>query len=151
MLFRSCLLGDFNAVADRNEKRGGTSALGRNNSDFRSWIHTNGLIDLGHHGPCYTWSNKQYDRNPIDQRLDRGLGTVNWTLQYPNSAIFHLPRFGSDHLPILLRTNAASVRGKPRFRVESWWSQKSGFKEVCKRAAHIGQEDWGATDRKSVV
>lgn len=138
----ACLLGDFNAIVDCNEKRGGSSQLGANNTAFRSWIHANGLLDLGHHGPCYTWSNKQSGRANINQRLDRGLGSASWALQYPNSAIFHLPRFGSDHLPILLRTDPPSVRGKPKFRVESWWSLKSGFKAVCQRAVPHGQADW---------
>lgn len=138
----ACLIGDFNAIIDCNEKRGGSSQLGANNTAFRSWIHANGLLDLGHHGPCYTWSNKQPGRANINQRLDRGLGSASWALQYPNSAIFHLPRFGSDHLPILLRTDPPSVRGKPKFRVESWWSLKPGFKEVCQRAVSHGQADW---------
>lgn len=56
---RVCLIGDFNAITDPMEKRGGCSNLGVNNIAFRRWIHSNDLLDLGHHVPCYTWSNKQ--------------------------------------------------------------------------------------------
>lgn len=137
-----CLIRDFNAICAANEKLGGWSDLAENNSDFRSWVHAYGLIDLGHHGPAYTWSNKQYGPTYIAQRLDRGLGSVLWALQYLNSAIFHLLRFGSDHLPILFRTDSLSVKGKPSFRVENWWSLKPGFKEVCERASLQRQADW---------
>lgn len=138
---RACLLGDFNAISDCSDKRGGCSNLGPNNLAFRNWIQYNGLLDLGHHGPCYTWSNKQFGLSHIDQRLDKGMGTVPWDLLHPNSAIFHLPRFSSDHLPILLRTNPASVRGKLRFRVESLWSLKPRFQEVCRFVTKEGKAD----------
>lgn len=64
---KACLISDFNSIMDCTEKKGGSSVLGPNNAAFKSWIHMNGLLDLGHYGPCYTWSNKQYDHNLIDQ------------------------------------------------------------------------------------
>lgn len=114
------ILGDFNAIKAQQEKWGGSSQLGPNNRGFNSWINRLGLVDLGHNGPCYTWSNGQGGSSFIAQRLDRGLATVSWMLQYPSAAIFHLPRFGSDHLPILLRTEPRPIRGKRKFRYENW-------------------------------
>lgn len=56
--------------------------------------------------------------------------------------VFHLPRFNSDHLPILIRTDAIQPRKKRSFRCENWWLASEGFKEVCQRSAQSGQENW---------
>lgn len=137
-----CILGDFNAIMSTNEKRGGVGALSADNRRFRAWIHSNGLVDLGHHGPAYTWSNKQGARSYVSSRLDRALANIQWTVQNPESAVFHLPRFNSDHLPVLLRTNPKRARKMSTFRCESWWVLKPGFKEVCEKAAEQGGNCW---------
>lgn len=75
-----CILGDFNSIMNSNEKDGGAGQLSTNNRRFRAWIHNNGLVDLGHHGPAYTWSNKQGSGTHISARLDRGLASIDWTM-----------------------------------------------------------------------
>lgn len=96
------LTGDFNAIVDPLKKRGGRVALLAANRAFQQWIHGNGLVDLGHHGPAYTWSNKQGGRAAISSRLNRMLASIQWAMQYPESAVFHLPCFNSDHMLVLL-------------------------------------------------
>lgn len=137
-----CILGDFNAILDTSEKTGGSQTLSAANRGFRTWVHGNGLLDLGHHGPAYTWSNKQGGGAHISSRLDRVLANIEWTMMYPNAAVFHLPRFNSDHLPVLLKTDAKKVRLRPNFRCENWWSFRPEFKNVCKEAAVRGGDDW---------
>lgn len=61
--------------------------------------------------------------------------------------MFHLPRFNSDHLPILLRTDPKSVRQRPHFRCENWWQLKEGCQEVCVKAVENGGSDWEQTRR----
>lgn len=97
------VIGDFNSIASMDEKWGGSQVFKSGNMAFRNWVNESGLIDLGHRGPAYTWSNKKQGNSNISQRLDRALGNLNWTMQYPNSAVYHLPRLNSDYLPILLR------------------------------------------------
>ncbi|XP_078154682.1 uncharacterized protein LOC144550407 [Carex rostrata] len=65
-----------------------------------------------------------------------------WTLRFPETAVFHLPRFQSDHLPILLRTKPKPIRAKPKFRCEEWWTLREGFKEVCVSSAIEGGHNW---------
>lgn len=69
------VIGDFNAIASMEEKWGGSSVFKSANMAFRNWMHEVGLIDLGHRGPAYTWSNKQSGRQNISQRLDRASET----------------------------------------------------------------------------
>lgn len=137
-----CIIGDFNSISCTSEKWGGSSTLSSPNRAFRDWVHGNGLLDLGHHGPAYTWSNKQQGSRCIAARLDRALANMDWTLKYPDTAVFHLPRFQSDHLPILLRTELTPIIPKHKFRCEEWWSQREGFTDVCTKSAQEGLGDW---------
>lgn len=136
------VIGDFNAIISATEKWGGQESLSSPNKAFRSWVNQSGLIDLGHIGPAYTWSNYQQGHANISERLDRGLASLPWTLHNPAAAVFHLPRFNSDHLPILIRPKQPPKKHKPTFRVENWWASREGFKEVCVAAAQQGGSDW---------
>lgn len=129
---RVCVLGDFNSIMAASEKWDGNEVFSSQNRAFNSWVHANGLVDLGHHSPCYTWPNKKLGASLIAERLDRALANISWTTKYPDTAVFHLPRFSSDHLPILVRTQPIAIRKKPPFRCENWWGLKDGFGEVCK-------------------
>lgn len=142
-----CLLGDFNSIVSCTEKWGGSEALSNPNRAFRAWVHGNGLLDLGHHGPAYTWSNKRSGVACIAERLDRALANIEWTTQNPKAAVYHLPRFNSDHLPILLRTKPQSAKKKQSFKCEDWWAYRDGFNEVCSKAAQIGGTDWSAVSK----
>lgn len=138
----TCVLGDFNAIAHGSEKRGGNSRLSAPNRAFRDWLRDAGLLDLGHNSPAYTWSNGQGGRANVSQRLDRVVANLNWTTMNPTSAVFDLPCFNSDHLPILLRTKPACVKGKKDFKCENWWLFKDGFKDLCEKVASQGIATW---------
>lgn len=112
------------------------------NRGFRAWVEQTGLIDLGFHGPAYTWSNKQGVHSHVAQRLDRALSTTAWSMSYPQMAVFHLPRFQSDHLPILIRTQPKRCQHKQKFRCEDWWALREDFPQVCQKAAPPGTVQW---------
>lgn len=129
------------------EKVGGSQNLGNPNRQFKEWIRRMGVLDLGYHGLAFTWSNSQGGKDNISQRLDRALATISWSMTYHETAVFHLPRFNSDHLPILIRTNPKPIRSKRLFRCESWWGLKEGFAEVCQRSGSLGNSNWSETSR----
>lgn len=137
----ACLMGDFNAISS-NEKEGGNSSFSTNNREFRQWIHGSGLIDMGYQGPAYTWSNKQGAQTLITERLDRVLVNLQWHQNFPKASIFHLPRFSSDHMPILLRMNS-TFRNKPLpFRCEAWWSLDVSFQSLCQNLTPQKELPW---------
>ncbi|XP_078175152.1 uncharacterized protein LOC144568653 [Carex rostrata] len=140
-------IGDFNAISSMDEKWGGSDVFKSGNMAFRNWVNESGLIDLGHKGPAYTWTNKKSGYLNISERLDRALSNLEWTLQYPNSAVYHIPRFNSDHLPILLRPNPVRKTPKAPFRCENWWSVKPDFQSVCEKAVHQ-QTSWLSVQRR---
>lgn len=138
----TCLVGDFNAIIAQSDKYGGSQTLSGNSRSFRSWIDGNGLIDLGFSGPAYTWSNKQPGRANVSQRLDRAFSNLAWTIKYPACAVFNIPRFCSDHSPVLVRMQPMRKKVRPNFRCENWWALKPGFKQVCQRASTVQTQSW---------
>lgn len=127
---RVCALGSFNAVASANEKAGWSSSLGSNNRAFSRWVQGAGLLDLGHQGPAYTWSNNQDGKSNIAERLDRVLASLQWTLTFPKSSVFHIPRFHSDHMLILLRMDPSPIRRNTKFQC-NWWHLQPEFRGIC--------------------
>lgn len=77
-----CIVGDFNAIVSLAEKAGGSSKMTSANRAFWDWVYSMGLIDLGHHGLAFTWSNKQVGRANIAQRLDRAMASLKWTMDF---------------------------------------------------------------------
>ena len=94
------LLGDFNDMISDDEKLGGLPVNRTRISAFRNYMDNCGLMDLGFHGPSFTWTNKSPCwQTIIKERLDRGLGNAEWATLFPSAEIHHLPRVKSDHCP----------------------------------------------------
>lgn len=70
------------------------------------------------------------------------MGNLAWTLQFPNSAVYHLPRFSSDHLPILMRPTPVTKSTRVAFRCENWWTLRKDFPSVYQRAVEAGPISW---------
>ncbi|RVW74640.1 hypothetical protein CK203_052072 [Vitis vinifera] len=99
---RWCVGGDFNVIRRSSEKMGG-SRLTPSMKDFDDFISDCGLIDLPLRSASFTWSNMQ--ENPVCKRLDRFLYSNEWEQAFPQSIQGVLPRWTSDHWPIVLETN----------------------------------------------
>ncbi|KAJ9697646.1 hypothetical protein PVL29_006989 [Vitis rotundifolia] len=66
--------------------------------------------------------------SPVCKRLDRFLFSNEWELSFPQSLQEVLPRWTSDHWPIVLDTNPFKWGPTP-FRFENMWLQHPSFKE----------------------
>ena len=107
---------------------------------FRNCFNKCGLIDLGFHGPCFTWTNKSpIWQSTIKEWLDRGLGNVEWTLLYPSAEIHHLPKVKSDHYLILLNTAPSEPKPPKPFRFEQMWLTNPTFPSLV-------EDSWQASD-----
>lgn len=137
-----CAIGDFNCITGQNEKQGGSQIVKAKHKKFRSFLQRAGLIDLGFSGPAYTWANNQQGMALILERLDRAVVTAEWINLYPNSKVFHIPNYSSDHLPILLRTEPKPRRKAKSFRVKQWWASHHDFQDVCAKASQNGGQSW---------
>lgn len=98
---------------------------------FQNAINSCGLSDLGFSGPKFTWWNKRPDGSMVFERLDRFLGNSEWLNLYPDNTVHHLPRFKSDHNPILFASHPSNNVFVPRpFRCEKIWLHQPDFADI---------------------
>lgn len=92
------IIGDFNAILKDHERAGPplVRPLPRENGIHNTLDRCN-LLDLGFNGNPFTW-----ERLPTRKRLDRAISNLDWRLRFEQANIFHLPKFKSDHTPLLL-------------------------------------------------
>ena len=96
------MMGDFNELLSRNDKLGGNPLNPRGVQLFKDCLDSCGMVDLGFHGPKFTWVNKREVGRFIQERLDRGFTNIDWRDLYPEAAVHHLACTYSDHCPVLL-------------------------------------------------
>lgn len=127
-------LGDFNEMTSQTEKWEGRPISKTRTDLFNKTLSDCNLIDLGFHGPKFTWSNNR-KHAPIHERLDRGCANDLWFNKFPNTAIHHLPKITSDHCPLLLNLDHPNTfHGIKPFRFEPMWVLESSFTEVVYQA-----------------
>ncbi|KAF7149658.1 hypothetical protein RHSIM_Rhsim02G0067400 [Rhododendron simsii] len=91
------IMGDFNAITSNNEKLGGRDEEEWELRDFKDFIGTNQLIDIGYVGHSFTWSNKRGGSQNIRIRLDGALVNAEWRIACPDGVLRHLHPWRSDH------------------------------------------------------
>ncbi|XP_026459237.1 uncharacterized protein LOC113359882 [Papaver somniferum] len=69
---------------------------------------------------------------PIFEKLDRALCNTSWRLLFPDEAVLHLPRIGSDHAPIILNTMRKPPKRNPNHKFEFYWTDHTDFKDILK-------------------
>ncbi|XP_038715030.1 uncharacterized protein LOC120008723 [Tripterygium wilfordii] len=115
--------GDFNAILHTEDIKGGSHRR-RGCKLFNSWVSNNHICELGFKGPRFTWSI-----GTVFERLDRALCNTSWFTNYGNSSVVHLPKFNSDHWPVLVNYADARNSGpvvKP-FRFMASWLLHENF------------------------
>ena len=96
------MVGDFNEFLSCNDKQGGNPLNLRRVQLFKDFLDACGMVDLGFHGPKFTWVNKRETGHYIQERLDRAFANCDWRGLYPEASVNHLARTHSDHCPVLL-------------------------------------------------
>ncbi|KAF4377610.1 hypothetical protein G4B88_006890 [Cannabis sativa] len=125
------IIGDLNGTLQDSEclNYANSSNSSRYAFDLRRMVNRVGLVDLGYQGPSFTWvkgSSRSMNtgRNYIKRaRLDRGMATTDWRIQFPNAIVEHLSAAVSDHRPILLDTTGGSRCRSRLFKYENMWAR----------------------------
>jgi hypothetical protein len=128
-----CVVGDFNSVRTREEKRGlGAVTLPSNGADFNvfnNFIAGMELVEIPLFGRTFTWSHP----NGVSMsKLDRFLLSEGWVDTWTNPVVWALPRDVSDHCPIILRYNDVDWGPRP-FRFKNFWLENSSFKDMVSK------------------
>ena len=74
--------GDFNEILNLNEKRGRLDRSADAINEFRAAIRDCKLFDLGSRGHPFTWSNRQFGPQLIEEMLDRFFCNQEWRTNF---------------------------------------------------------------------
>lgn len=109
--------GDFNTIVRIDERAGGNGTLSTDFVAFGEWIQYLSLIHIGFHGNKYTWRRGRSENTFIAKRLDHELCCAHARLKCQEAKVTHLPFLASDHSPLYVQLQLASVaRGNPKRR-----------------------------------
>ena len=92
---------------------------------------------MGYCGNKFTWWNGRHGQDYVYERLDHGVCSIEWRLNFPNSKIRHISFTNSDHEALLVDIQPRGPRNaKPpkRFRFENAWLQMEGCEDVIRLA-----------------
>lgn len=124
--------GDFNVVLNGKEKIGGLPVTAVDCDDFRSCIESCDLYQCPFKGSPFTRWNGRVGDDCIFERLDRILVNSEMMNVFNKIEIEHLPRTGSDHAPLLLSCDAASIHFNKPCRFLNFWTEHESFKDVVR-------------------
>lgn len=125
--------GDFNSVllvSKQSIKR-----FLRHNyiEEFFEAVFESGLLDVCFDSAQYTWND-----STLWQRVDRVLFLSDWVDMFGGSKVIHIPRYTSDHCPILVLLGAASSNKRPlaSFWFQNIWCHHSKLSDVTRELWH---------------
>jgi len=134
-----CLIGDFNSVCAREERKGInvgiTSEQRLEMYLFNNFVEVVECEDVNLLGRKFTW----YHANGVTMsRIDRALISEDWRDLWGNVVFWALPRDISDHCLVVLKVESDDWGPKP-FRFNNFWLLNSNLKKVV-------DEEWGSSE-----
>jgi hypothetical protein len=100
---------------------------------FRSFLNVAALKELHLEGRLFTWNNER--AHPTLEKIDRFFISVEWEGLFPNHDLQALSSLGSDHAPLLLRTDI-NHSTKQIFLFRAFWPKLHGFHDAVAQAWH---------------
>ena len=132
------IFGDFNECLSSEDKLGGQPVSMFRTQRFKECLDSCNMIDLGFHGPKFTWTNKRELTHLIQIRLDRCFANQSWRTCYLEASVQHLSRLHSDHCSVLLSLQHPTPRIRVRpFPCQPMWLSHPDFSRVVEDAWSI--------------
>lgn len=104
-------------------------------TSFKDIIDECGFMDLGFVAPKFTWSKHFEDGHSIWERLNIGMATSNWFLQFPGSWVTHQHCVSSIHTPLLIYPTGLEVSPRKKmFHLEEMWLSDARCAETVEAA-----------------
>ncbi|XP_062171126.1 uncharacterized protein LOC133876913 [Alnus glutinosa] len=132
--------GDFNEIVSLSEKSSVSRRSRLQMSLFQSTLRGCNLWDLGFKGQKYTWSNGRDGRDLTLERLDRVVANRDWSGVYNVVEVEVLPRYCSDHSPLIISFDPASCKPwtkSRRFLFEAGWMKNVEHRKLVRTAWRI--------------
>ncbi|KAK7255554.1 hypothetical protein RIF29_28967 [Crotalaria pallida] len=140
------VIGDINQVLGPEDKTGGNPVDLLEIDTARICLEVCNLKEIEWCGSRFTWSNRRKHPDSIEEHLDRAFSNNAWSKVWNYSMVSHLPRYSSDHCPIILdssmRTNGDVRRKKKKrlYRFEQYWLQNDDCETVVQHSWIPGRE-----------
>lgn len=127
-----CVGGDFNVIADIEEKLGGKAHRMYKSLEFINYMDNCGVTDIGFTSPKFTWCNNRRIKKRVWKRFNRVFINDLWAQRFQNSTIRHPVRTGSDHRPFLMKSFQPGHKNIKYFRFLNFWIKQPGFFDIVK-------------------
>lgn len=104
---------DFNCIVGSHEMGGRQYTNSIESREFRDFIDSAGLIDLGYFGSWFIWCNNHLRPARVWKRIDRILVMAGWLQHFLRYQVQHFSRIVSDQCPILIITDGPCMPRPP--------------------------------------
>lgn len=126
-----CILGNFNDMMMKEDKRGGCQQPVSLLTGFSETINECGLLDTGFTEEKYTWEKYRGQPNGVQERLNRAFANQSWCDLFRQAELKVMDVSTSDHLPIYIQLHTqVYVPKKRRFKFENVWLKEDECRQV---------------------
>ncbi|CAA0813944.1 Unknown protein, partial [Striga hermonthica] len=118
------IIGDWNDIRSNSKKLGGSLRNGRSLAGFNNFINSMVMEEIKMTGCKFTWCNHRSSEGLIQEKLDRGFGSLDWLQNFPNASTLSVSRSASDHSLLLRNTGTLLHKAPRRFHFDKRWLLK---------------------------
>ncbi|GKA46344.1 hypothetical protein Tco_0739227 [Tanacetum coccineum] len=127
-----CLLGDFNAALNIEDKSMGSSNIDISMREFKECVENIEVMDVQRSGLHYTWNQKPKGSSGLLKKLDRVMANMEFNDAFVGAFAVFQPYRTSDHSPAVLKL-PISTKGRPKpFKFTNLLTAHDRFMEVVK-------------------
>ncbi|KAJ8430737.1 LOW QUALITY PROTEIN: hypothetical protein Cgig2_004630 [Carnegiea gigantea] len=114
-----CIMGDFNAVMNKEDRIGGNDVTEHEINELQSMVTQREIQELPSSGPYYSWTNKK-------SRIDRVFINAFWYDIFDYTQALHMAPGLSDHTPLQIQFHSSPCP-KSKFQYCDMWSSHKDF------------------------
>ena len=127
------IIGDFNALANPSEKRGGRRCPPAQYERLNQFLQHINATSVPFTGYPFTWK-KRIHSHLIYEQLDRAIVRHDWLQHYPDTIVTHGHFSCSNHCPIILTVRNPIRKGKKSsFRFQNFWCQYKPLHPIVRK------------------
>ncbi|GER32212.1 non-ltr retroelement reverse transcriptase [Striga asiatica] len=135
-----CMIGDWNDLANVEDKKGGRTRTPASLLGFQTFIANMGIGEVLRKGYPYTWGNNRDQEGFVEEALDKAYASLEWLRSYPGTQTTSHFKSSSDHHLLLLEDDPTVINPKSRFHFDKRWIKRDGLDDVVQVAWNETQE-----------
>ncbi|GKD64761.1 RNA-directed DNA polymerase, eukaryota, reverse transcriptase zinc-binding domain protein, partial [Tanacetum coccineum] len=124
------ILGDFNSAHFIEDTYAGSKDINASMRDFNECISSIKVDDVNSTGLQFTWNQKPRAERGILKKIDRVMGNVEFSSEYPGSYAIFQPYRISDHAPTVLKIHRVTKEKPKPFKFFNFLVYKPEFMDV---------------------